>query len=418
LRPLSEDHPEALFIHQLLEKKPQRYEENLSKIRIAIIKYGGLSAGGTEKFLQTIAVNLNQEIFDVTYFYCDSSPYVGSNFSHPNTDPNKLSYLQDSGVKLVKFNVRSKNTFDKYHKWEGTDFWDKFKETDFDLIQTGRAGHPEYPFHLIKKVPIIDSIHLNAGVDNQVNIAKVMLLGEWSLREWIKNGGDSRRAVVISHPIEPTEMPLSIRSPSSNNPVIFGFHQRKSDEIFSEIPLQAFSQLPKNKALFRIMGGSDLYREQATKLGLDNVEFMDFSSDQKRIENFLNTLDVYAHGRKDGEINSTAIAEALRHGKPIISHISSINNGHIECIGPAGKVVKSPNEYTEEMRRYLETPSIFSECALVSLEQFKNRYELSEQIKKISSIYKDIYQNGYPKTSIFRIVKLKISAKFRRLFHH
>ncbi len=388
----------------------------MPKIRLAIIKFGGLSAGGTEKFLQTIAVNLDKRDFDVTYFYCDSSPYIGSDFSHPDTDPAREEYLRKAGVKLVKFKVQAKNVLDKFHRWEETDFWEKFKEQDFDLIQTGRAGHPEYPFHLIKATPIIDSIHLNAGVDNQRNIAKVMLLGEWSLREWKKNGGDSRRAVVVSHPIEPATSPLIERLPSHIGKIRFGFHQRVSDEIFSEIPLLAFAGLPKEKVCFQIMGGSNLYRKQANDLGLSNVQFIDFSSNQAEIERFLNGLDVYAHGRKDGEINSTAIAEALRHGKPIISHRSKVNNGHVECIGNAGKVVDSVLEYTREMKRYVENPEIFPDSAMTSLEQFKNRYELSEQIRKISNLYKQVHQDGYTQTSRTRNAQLLVIAKIRRFF--
>lgn len=389
----------------------------MPRIRLAIIKYGGLSAGGTEKFLQTIAANLDQRDFDVTYFYCDSSPYIGSEFSHPDTDPVREEYLRRAGVKLVKFNVQAKNILDKFHSWEGTDFWEKFTEQDFDLIQTGRAGHPEYPFHLIKSIPIIDSIHLNAGVDNQKNIAKVMLLGEWSLREWIKNGGDARRAVVISHPIEPATSLKSDQSLLSKEVIVFGFHQRVSDDIFSDIPLKAFAGLPKEKVCFRIMGGSELYRKQANQLGLSNVQFIDFSSNQSEIERFLNGLDVYAHGRKDGEINSTAIAEALRHGKPIISHRSKVNNGHVECIGKAGKVVDSVREYMQEMKRYVESPEILPDCAMTSLEQFKNRYELSEQIKKISRIYKQVHKEGYIQTSGIRNAKLLITGKIRRFFN-
>ena len=387
----------------------------MPRIRIAFIKYGGLSAGGTEKFLQTIAANLDRNEFDVTYFYCGSSPYIGSDFVHPDTDPIREKYLLEAGIKLVKFEVSAKNLMNKYHSWEGTDFWEIFNEDDFDIIQTGRAGHPEYPFHLINKTPIIDSIHLNAGVDNQKNIAKVMLLGEWSLREWVKNGGDRRRAVVVSHPIEASISPPRVRSSISTDPVIFGFHQRISDEIYSEIPLEAFSRLEKDKAIFRIMGGSSLYRDQALRLGLKNVEFIDFSSERAEIENFLNGIDVYAHGRKDGEINSTAIAEALRHGKPIISHLSKVNNGHIECIGPAGKVVNSTHEYEKEMNRYLENPGIFENSALTSLNQFKNRYELNEQIRKISSIYRTVYNVGYSRPSSFRNLKLRLLAKIKRL---
>ena len=57
------------------------------KKRIAFIKFGGLAAGGTEKHLQTLACNLPPDKFDITYFYCDSAPYIGNDFVHLDTDP-------------------------------------------------------------------------------------------------------------------------------------------------------------------------------------------------------------------------------------------------------------------------------------------------------------------------------------------
>ena len=63
-------------------------------IRIAFIKFGGLAAGGTERVLQTIALNLPKEKYQVTYFYTDSAPYVGSDFKHMGTDPEVKNLLE------------------------------------------------------------------------------------------------------------------------------------------------------------------------------------------------------------------------------------------------------------------------------------------------------------------------------------
>ena len=56
------------------------------KINIAFIKYGGLAAGGTEKWLQQMAISLPKEIFNIDYYYCDPSTYLGSNYIHAQTD--------------------------------------------------------------------------------------------------------------------------------------------------------------------------------------------------------------------------------------------------------------------------------------------------------------------------------------------
>ena len=59
-------------------------------IKIAFIKFGGMSIGGTEKVLQTIAAELPKDQFQVDFFYCDAAPYIGSDFKHIDTDPSRV----------------------------------------------------------------------------------------------------------------------------------------------------------------------------------------------------------------------------------------------------------------------------------------------------------------------------------------
>ena len=369
-----------------------------SKIRIAFIKFGGLSSGGTEKFLQTIAANLPKDKFDVDYFYCDAAPYVGSNYKHSTTDPNRLKYMKEHGVSLVKFNVGAKDITKAKHDWIDTNFWDYFSEEDYDIVQTGRAGHPEYPFYKIKKIPIIDSIHFLAGVDNQYNIARVMHICEWSAKRWIQMGGDGGRVVIVSHPLDlPKKKFKNFRKNLKlENRFIFGFHQRNDDGIFSEIPLNSYKRIEYENNAFVLLGGSTKYRVQAKNIGLRNVFFLPHTSDTGNVYSFLSTLDVYSHGRKDGEVNSTAMAEAMFFGLPIVSHLSPIHNGHIECIGKAGKVVSDEQEYAREMIELQRDKDYYNFRSSQAKQRFSDKYELKEQIENIVKIYSDVYRNPFP----------------------
>jgi len=99
---------------------------------------------------------------------------------------------------------------------------------------------------------------------------------------------------------------------------------------------------------------------------------------------------VYSHGRRDGEVNSTAIAEALFFGLPIVSHISEVNNGHVECIGHAGRVVDDVHEYAMEMER-LMNDNLYYDCRSENAKRrFNEKYELSGQISNIVRIYRDV----------------------------
>lgn len=369
------------------------------KIRVAFVKFGGLSAGGTEKFLQTIAAHLDRERFEVDYFYCDAAPYIGSSYVHATTDPHRQRYMEEHGVNLIQFAVGARDVRVLTRPWKGTDFWETFDESKYDIIQTGRAGYPEYPFNCIRKTPIVDSIHIMAGVDNQFNIARVMHITDWSARRWIRMGGDRNRVVLVSHPIEMPPGPFGdLRAELGlEGRFVFRFHQRNSDEIFSPIPLAAYAKIESDQTAFVLLGGGTRYRDQARALGLHTVHFLDHSADTGRIHSFLNTLDVYAHGRKDGEINSTAMAEAMYFGLPIVSHRSSVHNGHVECIGDGGVVVLTEEEYAAELRKLIVDEPYRTDRSAKSRARFAKSYDLGQQIAHIESIYEDVARNPFPR---------------------
>lgn len=368
------------------------------KIRVAFIKYGGMSAGGTEKMLQIIASNLDKNKFAVDFYFCDPSIFIGSDYTYPSTDINRLNYVKSSGVNLIKFTVGAVNLVNPFHKWVDTNFWEVFDETKYDLIQIGRAGHKEYPFNKINRTPIIDTIALTAGADNQYNIARVLHLCNWSADRWVKSGGDKSRSKIISLPIAiedkdygnfRTELELTDK-------FIFGMHQRNSDAIFSNLPLESYKMIENEQTAFIILGGSTLYKNQADKLGLKNIVFLPETGDSKIIFKFLSTLNVYAHGRKDGEVNSQAMAEAMFFGLPIVSHFSNINNGHVECIGNAGKVVATMSEYKAELEKLYQNKEYYLYVSKNSKQRFREKYELKKQIKHLEDIYQSVLEDPFP----------------------
>lgn len=368
-----------------------------NKIKIAFIKFGGLAAGGTEKYLQQIAANLPKDKFDVDYYYCDAAPYYGSAYKHANTDPDRVKYMMEHDVNLIKFNVKYKNVTVPTHDWIDTDFWEKFDELNYDIVQTGRAGHPEYPFTKINKTPIVDSIHLPGMIDKQSNIFKVIHVSEWNKNLWVKSGGDASKTKVIYLPIEiPNNITKENLKKKLNieNKFIVGLHQRNDENIFSPYPLKAFSELPGDDNFFILLGGSEKHAEQARSLNLKNFIQLQFSGDMTNVYKFLNTLDVYLHGRKDGEINSQAIAEALYFGLPIISHTGLNANGHIETIGDAGIVHKDFESYAKELIKYKENLELRKKLSNNATKRFEEKYSFSKIMEQIISLYEEVVKSN------------------------
>ena len=360
-------------------------------IKVAFIKFGGMAIGGTEKVLQTVAAELPKDKFHVDYFYCDAAPYIGSDYKHLDTDESRVEYCKSHGVNLIKFNVEFKDLRTSTHDWINTDFWDYFKEEDYDLIQTGRSGHPEYPFYMINKTPIVDSIHLSGMAENKSNSLKTVLISEEQRQKWIASGGPADRAVIIPNPLKiPDVGSVNYRDEFGwENKFIFGLHQRRDNHIFSPIPLEAYEEIETDDTAFLLLGGSESYQKQAKDLGLKNFKHLPTTGDLDIIHKFLNTLNVYAHGRSDGEQCSCAIIEAMSHGLPVISHTAP-SMGQLEQIADAGKVVDNYEQYSNVMIDMLYDKKYYDECASNSMKRYNQVYKLETVINKYIEIYKEV----------------------------
>tara|TARA_A100001388_G_scaffold263148_1_gene233304 strand:- start:505 stop:1605 length:1101 start_codon:yes stop_codon:yes gene_type:complete len=363
----------------------------MKKIKVAFIKFGGMAIGGTEKVLQTIAAELPKEEFEVDYFYCDAAPYIGSDFKHIDTDPSRVQYVKEHGVNTIKFNVEFKDVTKSTHDWINTDFWDYFKEENYDVIQTGRSGHPEYPFHMINKTPIVDSIHLSGMAENKVNSLKTVLISNEQKQRWIASGGPMDRAVTIPNPLKiPDVGDVNYREEFGwQDKFIFGLHQRRDNHIFSPIPLEAYDEIETDDTAFIVLGGSESYQKQAKDLGLKNFKHLPTTGDLELIHKFLNTLDVYAHGRSDGEQCSCAIIEAMSHGLPVISHTAP-SMGQLEQIDNAGKVVENYEQYSSVMLDMFNNKKYYDKCASNSIKRYNEVYKLETVIQRYIDIYKEV----------------------------
>jgi glycosyltransferase involved in cell wall biosynthesis len=386
------------------------------KIKIAFIKFGGLCAGGTEKAFQTIAVNLPKKKFDIDFFYCDAAPYIGSDYKHPTTDPHRKKYLEDNGINLIKFNVGFKNVAIHTHDWVNTNFWELFDESKYDIVQTARAGHSEYPFTKIKKTPIVDLITLPGMAENKSNIYKSVHISEYQAESWVKAGGD--RNVVQIIPLFDELIPLTDKSKNNyrselgiaNDVFVYGLHQREDNGIFSQVPLQCFKYIEdvvakeqSKKVAFVLLGGGSNYQTQAQQFGLKNFHHLPSSGDPVVIDKFLNTLDVYAHGRADGETFSMSIAEAMYHGLPVVSHIAPAT-GHIETIGDGGLVADSLDTYVGEMSRLLTYSPYHLMKGQKAKERYDNHYSLAKNIEKWVAVYEQCLKDKF-KEEILKTVE-------------
>jgi len=366
------------------------------KIKIGAYKFGLFADGGTEKFLQTILAHLPKDKFDVDAYYTEAAPYLGSDYKHSPNNPRNLQYLKDHGVNIIPVHVDFKDIRDPTHPWVGTNFFELFDESKYDVVTTARAGHKEFPTNGISNTPIVEIVTLPNMADRQENIVTTIHISQYQKQTWINAGGDQKKAVVL--PII-SELPIKTKNDLREelgipkDAFVFGMHQRNDPGIYSNIALQAYKQIMNKDTWFVIMGGSDLYTKYAKENNLINFVQLEHSGDPILLDKFLNTLNTFTHSRADGETFGQCIVDAMSYAKPILSHTAPAM-GHAETIGDAGFVCSTVNEYADYMIKLLNNvDGLRDKLSKNAVKKYNKDYSIPKIMENIIQIYENAANN-------------------------
>ena len=119
---------------------------------------------------------------------------------------------------------------------------------------------------------------------------------------------------------------------------------------------------------------------------MQNFYPIDHSGDKEKIHKFLETLNVYSHGRADGETFSLAIAEAMYHSLPVVSHKAAAM-GHKETMGEGGIMTSSVEEYTAALQKLLSDENHCKTLAKNAKKRFEEHLSLEANISRWVSLY-------------------------------
>ena len=319
-------------------------------LRVAFVSYDGLAGSGTEKWMRSLATAVALRSMNVTFFSCggDSSEISADAHRHRHS-------MEQAGVRVIESSVGVRSDRFRHRPWQDSNFWDRFVPAEYDVVQAAKAGHPEYPFTSMPDSRIVELRTLDVRLDWTPNIAWTIHLSQFQRRRWINRGGNPRMSSVIPIPVDVTHAKGSLRDSLGISPrtVVLGFHQRVDDNIFSPWPLQAFRDSDIPDSYFLILGGSRKYSEQAQQLGLDNFQQLPYGAHPDQVGRFLGSLDVYAHGRADGETFGAVLAEAMAQGLPVVSHLSPRGaNAQVETIADGGFVAGTLKEYSHALLEF------------------------------------------------------------------
>lgn len=268
--------------------------------------------GGADKSSYYLAKGLKEIGHDVVIFYTE--------MSFP-----KVSIQWDSNYDML-------SRFDSYNDFESHLIEDvnDFNKYEIDILNIHRSGEDLWLIPGFENgnynFPIVETnFHgeLNTKADYRVFPSQTLV--------------DFKKIkiphTVIFNPIMPKLNDLDLREELGipKNAFVFGKISRASNEIFTPITYLAYKKIETADTYFIQMGINKATEDIAKKLNFKNFIAIDQTLDEDRISKFYNTFDLYCHGNRLGETFGNTVAEAMMHGKPVITHIGASSWPQAQC---------------------------------------------------------------------------------------
>jgi glycosyltransferase involved in cell wall biosynthesis len=348
----------------------------MKKIKILFYSHT-IDYAGTWRSHERILLNLNKDLFD---------PYV---FYNPNQNNNRLDYLKskfDDSKIIPFFASKNKTGSNEGYSYLETDFSELAKKNEFDIIHFARSGYFEWPFNE-RISPIQIETNIFGFRDNTEFLDCSIAICDTI--EKIRNGSD----YVIYNPIPLPNLDdknLKEEYGIKKDEFVFGRIGRKSN--FHNISIKSLKKLKKEGIKFKyiIIGACEKIINTIKSSNLENeCIILNETNDDYLIHKFHNTIDLFLHYRSDGECHSTAIAQSMMYGKPVISHFAGYN-GQVETIKDGGFVCRDENEYCEKILSLCNDKNFYNQISLNS-----KRRALDFEEKKITSEWETLYKKLY-----------------------
>lgn len=269
-----------------------------------------------------------------------------------------------------------------------------------DILHVHYSGAPEPPTsdeEIMSKIPVVVTTNQferhNTSPAHRF-VKRIFFVSNWLLTNRATWAKDDARADVLYNPIE---VPCSTESLRANlgipaSAFVIGRVGRPDPGIHDPISLRAFRQIEDPNTYFLALSPPENMIRQAKSLNLRNFIALPSSTDEIFLSKFYNTLDVLAHARRDGETFGCNIAEAMIHGKPVVSHISTQMNAQSEVIGDAGYVVALDDwqAYAAKLELLKKDRVMRGTLAARAQARALEQFEARNLTKKLQRIYLEL----------------------------
>jgi len=336
-----------------------------------IVSFG---VGGADKCALNLVkglLALNEDI-EITVFY--------NKYSHPRqdelfTNPSRFQDYTQLPIKLIEFSdVSELNQYDidilNTHR-SGDDNWflPNFESTDFKfkVVETN--------FHGYNQTKSDFRIYPSEAILNHLKPCSIPY-------------------TIIPNPIYKKMTDENFkREYGIENKFVYGRIARPDGNIYLNTNLAAYKQIESEDTVFVYVAPNAMARTDAKNLEIKNIIFVDPTSDEFTVSKLYNTFDVLCHSNLLGETFGNTIAEAMIHGKPVITHVGRVSwpQAHRELVGDKTELFITEditNKYANLMRQLKDDKAYYNEISNYLKTRADNLYNYVSVSRKYLELYK------------------------------
>lgn len=203
-------------------------------------------------------------------------------------------------------------------------------DIDPDIVHVYRAGSSEFPYPNGRAKFVETNVF--GFYDPDVGVDKTLYMSRWLHDAAKKQLAPISRGIAkwgtrfdfVNNPILPPAHGERPHLPGCDEGAIWlGRCGRPDDGIYDDISVKAAWLLRARGIDVRFLVMAPPPRMIADMKQYDiPYQVVDPSVDEDALSYFYNSIDVYAHARADGETFGNNIAEAMYHGKPVVTHVA------------------------------------------------------------------------------------------------
>jgi glycosyltransferase involved in cell wall biosynthesis len=378
------------------------FGEIMSKKKI-LFQLNQLGYGGTEKAILSLAKAMDRTQFDLYLFVQDqrgSARYyrhkLEALFSKRAAKRFQSIYI-DRYVRESAFRA----CFGDDHIFFGQlpELKATLEKIQPDILHLNRGEvhdfYTDFVSHLEPKIHVIEtSIFGKSSTSEYLERVNLFLfISQW-LRQ--KSPWAEPRSDILFNPIETPISKQNLRSELGipSNAVVLGRVGRPDlgdDQFISSVLSEVYQQPEntKNPLFFISMGVKAPELPSSISAAQHKVISLQPTTDANRLSSFYNTIDILLHRRVEGETFGMINAEAMMHGKVVVSHLSNVDNAQVEILGDTGLIseLQDFKTYAGFVSRLIQNPSLREELGKKAAQRSWDLFRPEVVAKRLHSIY-------------------------------